>query len=97
MKKLKVNLMMVLALVIGVATMSFKLAIDEQVYHYTDAVQPGNFANPANWSPGGEPGGCEEGTTLPCEITIGENENLTDVLQGRTNPEVLTMADNTKD
>lgn len=89
--------MMVLALVIGVATMSFKLAIDDQVFHYTGAVQPGNFANPANWSPGGEPGGCEEGTTLPCEITIGENESLSDVLQGRTNPEVLIMADNTKD
>lgn len=97
MKKLKMNLFAVVALAIAAVTMSFRMAIDDQVFHYTDAVQPGNFANPANWSPGGEPGGCEEGTTLPCEITIGENESLSDVLQDKTNPEVLTMADNTKD
>ncbi len=89
--------MMVLALVIGVATMSFKLANEEQVFHYVGDQDPGNFANPANWSPGGEPGGCEEGTNLPCEITIEESESLSDVLQGKTNPEVITMADNTKD
>lgn len=59
MKKLKVNLMMVLALVIGAVTMSFKLTSNSQVFHYTDAVDPGNFSNPANWSPGGATGGCD--------------------------------------
>ncbi|QQD14402.1 hypothetical protein [Sphingobacterium sp. UDSM-2020] len=89
--------MMVLALVIGVATMSFKMASSSQVFHYTDTADPGNFANPANWEPGGVTGGCTPGETYPCEITVEDQQDLITQLDGKDNEDVLIMADNTRD
>lgn len=68
MKKLKVNLMMVLALVIGVATMSFKLADADTTWHYDGS---GSYTDANNWIQGSAPSNtCQEGGTKPCEIDV---------------------------
>lgn len=96
MKKLKVNLMMVLALVIGVATMSFKMASTASTYHYTGTANPGVFADPANWQPGTSEE-CGSGEELPCQITAENELDLQSKLSGKTNPQVMAIVDSKRE
>ncbi|OJZ06467.1 MAG: hypothetical protein BGP15_04270 [Sphingobacterium sp. 40-24] len=97
MKKLKVNLMMVLALVIGVATMSFKMASTASTYHYTGTANPGVFADPANWQPGTSPVACNTGEETPCQITAENQMDLQSKLNGKDNDEVLAIVDSKRE
>ncbi|MCT1533010.1 hypothetical protein M3B46_18560 [Sphingobacterium daejeonense] len=98
MKKLKVNLMMVLALVIGVATMSFKMVSTATTYHYdSESTDPGAFANTANWKPGNSPVACGTGVELPCQITAENPMDLQSKLNGKTNEQVLDIVDSRRE
>ena len=93
MKQLKVNLMMVLALVIGVATMSFKLASTASTFHYaSESTAAGAYANPDNWQPGTSPKTCS-GTAKPCQMTAEDQADLESKLAGKTNTQVLAIVD----
>lgn len=91
MKNLKVNLMMVLALVIGVATMSFKMVSTATTFHYTDTANPGVFADPDNWQPGNSPITCGAGTAKPCEISAEDPADLEAKLDGLDNDGVMDI------
>lgn len=93
MKKLKLNLFMVAALAIAAATMSFKMASTASTFHYTDTANPGVFSDPANWQPGNSSIACGTGTTKPCEITAENEADLESKLDGKTNPQVLSIVD----
>lgn len=96
MKNLKVNLMMVLALVIGVATMSFKLADEPTTYHYvSNSTAPGAFATPSNWEEG-ESDVCATTGNKPCEIEVPEGSSLSAELSGKNNAQVLAINPSSK-
>lgn len=97
MKKLKMNLFALIAVAIAAVTMSFQLASSSEVFHYTDAENPGVFSDPANWSPGGSPAPCNTGESFPCEITVENEQDLTDQLDGKNNQQVLDIADSMRD
>lgn len=82
---------MVAALAIGAVTMSFKMASTATTFHYTDAVNPGVFADPDNWQPGTSPLACNTGTTKPCEISAQDEQDLQDMLDGKDNTQVLSI------
>src|SRR5690625_2587466 len=81
MKKLKVNLMMVLALVIGAATMSFKLgeknidvsSVDDvEVWQYTEETTSGHN-NPANYIPATGNENCPGETLVRCTLNAPDD------------------------
>ncbi|MCT1524126.1 hypothetical protein [Sphingobacterium hotanense] len=91
MKKLKVNLMMVLALVIGVATMSFKLADTDTAWHYDGS---GSYTDANNWILGSAPSNtCQVGGTKPCEIEVDAptKPDLEELLSNMDDQQVLDL------
>lgn len=93
MKKLKLNLFMVVALAIAAVTMSFKMAGTASTFHYaSESTAAGAFANPDNWEPGTSPTNCV-GTAKPCQITAEDEADLESKLAGKTNPQVLSIVD----
>ncbi len=90
MKKLKTNLLVVAALIIAVVTMSFKMADDSTVYHYTsNSTAAGAFATVANWAEGA--GDCGATGNKPCEIEVPDGSSLSDLIAGKTNAQVLSI------
>ncbi|WP_298940711.1 hypothetical protein [uncultured Dysgonomonas sp.] len=90
------NLFAVVALAIAAVTMSFKMASTASTYHYTDAVNPGVFADPANWQPGTSEE-CGSGEELPCQITAENELDLQSKLSGKTNPQVMAIVDSKRE
>ncbi|MNV08917.1 hypothetical protein D3C71_993950 [compost metagenome] len=65
------------------------------VYHYTsESTAPGAFANTANWSegPSGNPS-CGLANNKPCEITADDAADLSSMLSGQSNSNVLLITD----
>lgn len=94
MKKLKVNLMMVLALVIGVATMSFKLANNDTKWHFTgNNPDEGQYRLTSNWELGASGSSCASVGDFPCEIEVDAQDKteLGAILSGMTNDDVLDI------
>lgn len=94
MKKLKVNLIMVLALFIGAVAMSFKLTSNEdpKFYYDSESTSPGAFADMENWKQGDSPLSCNTGVNKPCEIIAEDDEELEEKLDGLNNSQVLAIA-----
>ncbi len=85
---------MITALAIGAVTMSFKMVSTATTYHYaSESTDPGAFANPDNWEPGNSSVTCGTGNTKPCQITAEDEADLESKLDGKTNPEVLSIVD----
>lgn len=94
MKNLKVNLMIVVALMIGVATMSFKLANTDTKWHYTGTnPAEGQFQSTANWELGESDSQCATYGDFPCEIEVDAQDKteLGAILSGMSNDDVLDI------
>lgn len=91
MKTQKVNFIALVALVIGIVTMSFKLSEDSTTYHFTgDSTQPDEFAKTSNWEEG-ESNDCQPLGDFPCEIEVPNGSSLLQVLGNKSNEEVLQI------
>ncbi|WON93786.1 hypothetical protein [Sphingobacterium sp. UGAL515B_05] len=65
------------------------------VYHYTsESTAPGAFANTANWSEGpSDNPTCGSYNNKPCEITADDAADLSSMLNGQSNSNVLLITD----
>lgn len=98
MKKLKLNLIAIAALVIAVVTMSFEMTGRAMTFHYdSESTAPGAFADPGNWKPGGSTVECETGVTKPCEISAENAADLQNKLNGKSNQDVLSIVERTRE
>lgn len=64
------------------------------VFHYaSEDTSPGAFADPNNWEEGASPSTrpCGNGENKPCEINAADEQDLSDVLEGKTNTQVLNI------
>ncbi|PRD56704.1 hypothetical protein [Sphingobacterium gobiense] len=62
------------------------------VFHYVgDDTSEGAFANPDNWEEGSSPSTipCGSGQNKPCEKSATDKDELTDMLEGRSNSDIL--------
>ena|SRR5699024_345271 len=92
MKTQKVNFIALVALVIGIITMSFKLTEDSTTYHFTgDSTQPGEFAKTSNWAVGNSDDDCQPLGDFPCEIEVPNESSLLQVIGNKSNEEVLDI------
>jgi|SRR5699024_4754293 len=98
MKTQKVNFIALVALVIGIVTMSFSINSNNDLTFYYDSedVSEGAFANPNNWEEGPSEHLCGTGETKPCEISAGSESELQQKLLGLNNESVLSISDNTR-
>lgn len=96
MKTQKVNFIALVALVIGIITMSFNLTNNPTTFHYTsNSVEEGAFADVSNWEIG--PGtSCLPSGDKPCELNVEaqDKEELDAILQNLTNNQILLMVEN---
>lgn len=91
MKTQKVNFIALVALVIGIITMSFKLSEDSTTYHFKGtSTDEGEFADPSNWEEG-ESNDCLTFGDFPCEIEVPNESSLLQVLGNKSNEEVLEI------
>lgn len=106
MKSLKKYVMGLVAMTIAIGavtlmSMSAGVEVEKEkvsaVFHYTDQADPGNFANPLNWSEGPSTQPCNTGATYPCEMIADNEQDLEDKLSGKNNAQVLSISDSTRD
>ena len=90
MKKLKLNLLLIAALVIGTVTMAFEMSGTATTFHYaSESTAPGAFADVNNWAQG--EGNCGPTGNKPCDIEVSDGSSLSAMLTGKTNAQVLAI------
>ncbi|MBF8457240.1 hypothetical protein IV494_08595 [Kaistella sp. G5-32] len=100
-KFLKINFMLVVALLTAGITMSFKLAeknsADTAYYYISEDMSEGSFHNVNNWTTASS-GGADCVTTgdRPCKVIVPENSSLGSVLGSKNNSQVLAISVNRK-
>jgi len=105
MKKLKTNLLLIIALVIGAVAMSFALVNGEKPKTKTSvqwryigtSTAEGQFRQVTNWEPGAGVG-CMPAGNLPCQLTSDaeDRDELAIHLSGLTNDAVMALVDSQK-
>lgn len=98
---LKINFMVVVALLTAGVTMSFKMADHKPIgtvhYYVSSDMSAGAFRNVANWSTIDDKVTCgEEEDVRPCKITVQEGTSLSSVLGSKSNPQVLLISEGYK-
>lgn len=95
---LKVNAVAIAAVIFSGAVMSFKVmekkAATTYFYNSTD-IGSGAFASPSHWQTTNL-SGCEIEGERPCSIVVPDGQTLDDVLDGKSNEQVLSMSTSRK-
>ncbi len=108
----KKHLILGTTLMVGVVAMSFKMSGEKMpeekassensvhtIYEYSSTdISEGAFANPGNWTvvnPEDAPD-CPASGPRPCEMFVSQNETLSGKLAGKTNVQVLAIAESRK-
>ena len=90
----KINSAALAAVIFAGATMSFKIvekkSTDKQFYYNSTDTSEGAFSEVANWQEGTSPS-CIAFGDRPCSMTVPEGNNLSDVIDGLTNAQVLAI------
>ena len=91
---LKINFMLVVALLTAGITMSFKMAenraVDTVYYYNSSDVSEGSFATVGNWSSSISPS-CLSTGARPCKMSVPSGSSLTAQIGGKTNAQVLAI------
>lgn len=95
---LKANAVAIAVVIFSGALMSFKVmekrAATTYFYNSTD-IASGAFANTSHWETTNA-SGCEVEGERPCSIVVPDGQTLNDVLDGKSNAQVLSMSSNRK-
>ncbi|PJJ67331.1 hypothetical protein [Chryseobacterium geocarposphaerae] len=95
---LKVNAVAIAAVIFSGAVMSFKVAEKKAAttYFYNNSsIASGAFSNPSHWQTTNL-SGCEDEGERPCSIVVPDGQTLNDVLDGKSNAQVLSMSSGRK-
>lgn len=87
---------MVAAMVIATVTMSFKMSSSNTTWHYVGEAVPNVYNNIENWEEGESEETCTTYAPFPCEIEAASISALEDMLDGKTNLEVLDIVTGTR-
>lgn len=80
----------------GEAQPEVKINAEPLVYHFIgESTLEGQFRLTSNWAEGPSTApSCGTGTSKPCEITAEDETELAAMLNGKSNSQVLAIADN---
>lgn len=95
---LKANAVAIAAVIFSGAVMSFKVMEKKAAttYFYNSAdIASGAFANTSHWQTTNA-SGCEDEGERPCSIVVPDGQTLNDVLDGKSNAQILSMSSNRK-
>ncbi|WP_276964373.1 hypothetical protein [Chryseobacterium sp.] len=95
---LKANAVAIAAVIFSGAVMSFKVMEKKAAttYFYNNSsIASGAFSNPSHWQTTNL-SGCEDEGERPCSIVVPDGETLNDVLDGKSNAQVLSMSSGRK-
>ena len=95
---LKANAVAIAAVIFSGAVMSFKVMEKKSAttYFYNNSsIASGAFSNPSHWQTTNL-SGCEDEGERPCSIVVPDGQTLNDVLDGKSNAQVLSMSSGRK-
>ncbi|MFC4687951.1 hypothetical protein ACFO4P_13480 [Epilithonimonas pallida] len=95
---LKANAVAIAAVIFSGAVMSFKVMEKKAAttYFYNNSsIASGAFSNPSHWQTTNL-SGCEDEGERPCSIVVPDGQTLNDVLDGKSNAQVLSMSSGRK-
>ncbi|MFD2553612.1 hypothetical protein [Sphingobacterium tabacisoli] len=74
--------------------------VETIIFHYdSEDTSEGAFSDPSKWKEGPAPSNrpCGTGLNKPCQKTAASKEELDDMLEEKTNSEVLALVDSKRD
>lgn len=98
-KFLKINLLVIVAVLFASSVMSFNIheKKTEGNYHYYNSSSVSSFNTLSKWDVMNNSENCISGGERPCKIFVPEGLTLSDVIGGKTDQYILQEAEGTKD